>query len=317
MNAIDPSNNYGGGKVKFFAGGSGGGGQTILLLPIIIGSNNATTITESGMIPLNVTNYFDDGVNGASDYNDIGEATSFLPQVDNPYYYYLTNGVIKAVNPSNVEVDLELVLDGVNIETISYSLDVGNSYTSLFNFTPPTILNQHPVERYGVRIVQTAGTATKFLLNTTNVFLTAYDVNQFKSQFFTSSNLNGLEMEQDEEKYFGFGGQTNGNSDGAIPLVRCVVGDTLLTEVWKVYFMLSQNVNLLGDALSIQLYVDDNLIEEFSIVGNITAYTPQEFTLDIPTEIVLRGNSYIRMVNQAVTSIFLFEVGICGYEILD
>ena len=317
MNAIDPSNNYGGGKVKFFTGGVGGGGQTILLLPIITGSNNATTISEEGMIPLNATNYFDDGVNGASDYDDIDEATSYLPQVDNPYYYYLTNGVIKAVNPSNVEVDLQLILDGVNIETISLILNAGNSYTSLFDFTTSSALNQYPVERYAIRIFQTTGTPTKFLLNTTNVFLTAYDVNQFKSQFFTSSNLNGLEMEQDEEKYFGFGGQTNGNSDGAIPLVRCVVGDTLLTEVWKVYFMLSQNVNLLGDALSIQLYVDDNLIEEFSIVGNITAYTPQEFTLDTPTEIPTEGNSYIRMVNQAVTSIFLFEVGICGYEIFD
>ena len=318
MNAIDPSNNFGGGKVKFFTGGAGGGGQTIRLLPIIIGSNNATTISAGGIIPLNATQYFNDGGDSANEYDTTNEATSYLPQVDTPYYYYLTTGVIQAVSGvGDIEVDLELLLDDVAIETISYSLDVGNSYTSLFNFTTPTELNQYPVERYGVRIAQTSGASTKFLLNTTNVFLSAYDENGLRSEFFTSSNLNRLEIAGSDNKYFGFGGQTNANSQGAVPLVRSVVGDVLITQVWKVYFMLFVNASLATDFISVQLYIDDNLIEEFQVSGDIPAYRPQEFTLRTPTEISLRGNTYIRIYNSSDASIFIYEVGICGYEVFD
>jgi hypothetical protein len=317
MNAIDPSNNYGGGKVKFFAGGSGGGGQTIRLLPIMIGSNNATTISEGGMIPLNTTTYFNDGGDGANEYDDSILALSYLPQIDNPYYYYLTTGVIQAVGSNNVQVDLDLIIDGVVIETIGLVFVAGNSYTSLFDFTQTPQLNQYPVERYGIRITQTSGASTKFLINTTNVFLSVYDENELKSEFFTSSNLNGLEIVGSDSKFFGFGGQTNANSSGAIPLVRCVVGDTLFTELWKVYFILSQNVDVATDFISVQLYIDDNLIEQFQVSGDIPAYTPQEFALTTPTEISSRGNTYIRIYNSSDLPIYLFEVGICGYELLD
>jgi hypothetical protein len=317
MNGLDPNNNYGGGKVKFFTGGTGGGGQTIRLLPIMIGSNNATTISEGGMIPLNATEFFNDGGDSGNEYDGTNEATSYLPQIDNPYYYYLTSGVIQAVNLTNAEVDLELILDGIVTETISCSLVGGNSYTSLFAFSIPSELNQYAVERYGILVTQTSGTATKFLLNTTNVFLSVYDENELKSEFFTSSNLNVLEIVNGDNKYFGFGGQTNANSSGAIPLVRSVVGDTALTQVLKVYFMLSQSVNLLGDSIKVELYIDDVYVEEFLVFGNIPAYTPQEFTLTTPTDIANRGTTYINIVNQSEVSIYLFEVGICGYEILD
>jgi hypothetical protein len=145
MNAIDPSNNYGGGKVKFFAGGSGGEGQTIRLLPIMIGSNNATTFSEMGMIPLNSTNYFNDGGDGANEYDDSIDALSYLPQIENPYYYYLTTGVIQAVGLQNVDVDLDLIIDGEVVETISYTLNSSNSYTYNFNFSTPSELNQYNV----------------------------------------------------------------------------------------------------------------------------------------------------------------------------
>jgi len=314
MNAIDPSNNYGGGKVKFFAGGSGGG-QTIRLLPIMIGSNNATTISEVGKIPLNATNYLNDGGDNANDYDDNdSEALSYLPQIDNPYYYYLTTGVIQAVSSNNVQVDLDLIIDGINIETITITLNAGNSYTSNFSFSTPTELNEYPVERYGVRITQISGTPTKFLLNTTNVFLSVFDENQLKSEFFTSSNLNGLEIVGGDSQYFGFGGQTNSSSTG---LIRCIVGDTLITQVYKVYFILSQSISLGGEEIIIQLYVDDTLIEEFTNVGNITAYEPIVYTLDVPAEISLQGNTYVQIQKSGGQSIYLFEVGICGYEILD
>jgi hypothetical protein len=120
-----------------------------------------------------------------------------------------------------------------------------------------------------------------------------------------------------DTKYFGFGGQTNANSSGAIPLVRSVVGDTLITQVFKVYFMLSQNVSLATDFISVKLYIDDTLIEEFQVNGDISAYIPQEFTLTTPTEIPFRGTTYIEMYNSSNTSVFIYEVGICGYEILD
>jgi hypothetical protein len=318
MNAIDPSNNYGGGKVKFFAGGSGGGGQTIRLLPIMIGSNNATTTIEGvGMIPLNATQWLNDGGDNANDYDDSFYALSYLPRIDNPYYYYLTTGSIQAVSLSNADVDLDLIIDGVIIETISITLNAGNSYTSLFGFTQTPQLNEYAVERYGIRLNQRFGTATKFLLSTTNVFLSVYNENELKSEFFTSSNLNGLEMLGNDKKYFGFGGQTNTNSAGGIPFVRCIVGNTAITQVWKVYFMLSQNAGLGDNFIRIGLFVDDNLVEEFEVLGDITAYTPQEFTLATPTQISLSGNTYISVFNSSDTSIYLFEVGICGYEILD
>jgi hypothetical protein len=315
MNAIDPSNNYGGGKVKFFAGGSGGAGQTIRLLPIMIGSNNVTTIEEVGRIPLNATNYLNDGADGANEYDDNdSEALSYLPQIDNPYYYYRTTGFIQAVSLSNADVDLDLIIDGINIETITITLNAGNSYTSNFSFSTPTELNEYPVERYSVRITQLSGTPTKFLINTTNVFLSVFDENELKSEFFTSSNLNGLEIVGGDSQYFGFGGQTNSSSTG---LIRCVVGDTLITEVWKVYFMLSQSISLGGEEITIQLYVDDTLIDEFTNVGDIIAYEPIVYTLDVPTEISLQGNTYVQIQKSEGQSIYLFEVGICGYEILE
>jgi hypothetical protein len=317
MNAIDPSNNYGGGKVKFFAGGSGGGGQTIRLLPIMIGSNNATTISEVGMIALNATNYLNDGGNNANEYDDSILALSYLPQIDNPYYYYLTTGVIQAVSSNNVQVDLDLIIDGINIETITITLNAGNSYTSNFSFSTPTELNEYPVERYGVRITQISGTPTKFLINTTNVFLSVFDENELKSEFFTSSNLNGLEIVGGDSKFFGFGGQTNGNSIGAIPLVRCIVGDILITQVYKVYFILSQSISLGDEDITIKLYIDDTIIDTFTNGGNITAYEPIVYTLDEPTTISLEGNTYVEISKSGVASIFIFEVGICGYEILD
>jgi hypothetical protein len=313
MNAIDPSNNYGGGKVKYFAGGSGGG-QTIRLLPIMIGSNNASTVSEGGMIPLNTTTYFNDGGSGANEYDDSILALSYLPQIDTPYYYYLTTGVIQAVSLSNAEVDLDLIIDGVVIETIGLVFVAGNSYTSLFDFTQTPQLNEYPVERYGIRITQTSGTPNKFLLNTTNVFLSVFDENQLKSEFFTSSNLNGLEIVGGDSQYFGFGGQTNSSSTG---LIRCIVGDILITQVYKVYFILSQSISLGGEEIIIQLYVDDTLIDEFTNIGNITAYEPIVYTLDVPAEISLQGNTYVQIQKSGVASIFLFEVGICGYEILD
>jgi hypothetical protein len=317
MNAIDPNNNYGGGKVKFFAGGSGGGGQTIRLLPIMIGSNNATTISEGGMIPLNTTTYFNDGGDGANEYDDSILALSYLPQIDNPYYYYLTTGVIKAVNLSNAEVDLDLIIDGVVIETISYILNSSNSYTSNFNFSTPSELNQYPVERYGIRITQTSGTPTKFLVNSTNVFSSVFDENELKSEFFTSSNLNGLEILGNTNVFIGFGGQTNGNSIGAIPLVRSVVGSILITQVYKVYFILSQSISLGDEDITIKLYVDDTIIDTFTNGGNITAYEPIVYTLDVPTTISLEGNTYVEISKSGASPIYLFEVGICGYEILD
>ena len=318
MNAITPSNNSSGGKVKFFTGGSGGGGQTISLLPIIIGSNNATTTIDGvGMIPLNATQWLNDGGDNANDYDDSFYALSYLPRIDNPYYYYLTTGTIQAVSLSNADVDLDLIVDGVIIETISITLNSGNGYTSEFAFTQTPQLNEYPVERYGVRLNQRQGTTSKFLLNTTNVFLSVWDDIGLRSEFFTSSNLNGLEFAGNDKKYFGFGGQTNTNSAGGIPFVRCIVGDTAITQVWKVYFMLSQNAGLGENFIRIGFYVDDNLVEEFDVGGDITAYTPQEFTLTTPTQISLSGSTFISIYNSSDTSIYLFEVGICGYEILD
>jgi hypothetical protein len=281
----------------------------------MIGSNNVTTTEEVGMIPLNATQWLNDGGNNANDYDDNdSEALSYLPQIDNPYYYYLTTGVIQAVGLSNAEVDLDLIIDGAVIETISYTLNASNSYTSNFNFSTPSELNQYPVERYGIRITQTSGTATKFLVNSTNVFSSVFDENELKSEFFTSSNLNGLEIVGGDSQYFGFGGQTNSSSTG---LIRCIVGDILITQVYKVYFILSQSISLGGEEIIIQLYVDDTLIDEFTNIGNITAYEPIVYTLDVPAEISLQGNTYVQIQKSGGQSIYLFEVGICGYELLD
>jgi len=314
MNAIDPSNNYGGGKVKFFAGGSGGEGQTIRLLPIMIGSNNIETVEGEGVLPLNATSRTNDGGTPQNAYADNRDAFSYLPNINSNYYYYITNGVIQALTPTNVDVDLDLYIDGEVIETLSYILNASNSYTSNFSFSTPSELNQYPVSRYGIGVRQRSGTGTQFLVNTTNVFLSVFDENELKSEFFTSSNLNGLEIVGGDSQYFGFGGQTNSSS---IELIRCVVGNILITEVYKVYFILSEEISLGGEEITIQLYVDDTLIEEFTNGGNITAYEPIVYTLDVPAEISSRGNTYVQIQKSGEQSIYLFEVGICGYEILE
>jgi hypothetical protein len=131
---------------------------------------------------------------------------------------------------------------------------------------------------------------------------------------FTSSNLNGLEIVGGDSQYFGFGGHTNSSSTG---LFRCIVGDILIRQVYKVYFILSQSISLGGEEIIIQLYVDDTLIDEFTNIGNITAYEPIVYTLDVPAEISLQGNTYVQIQKSGGQSIYLFEVGICGYELLD
>ncbi len=314
MNAIDPSNNYGGGKVKFFAGGSGGGGQTIRLLPIMIGSNNIKTVEGEGVLPLNATSRTNDGGTPATAYADNRDAFSYLPNINSNYYYYITNGVIQPLTKTNVDVDLDLYIDGEVIETISLTLNAGNSYTALFDFTQTSQLNQYPVSRYGIGVRQRSGTGTQFLVDTTNVFLSVFDENELKSEFFTSSNLNGLEILGNTNVFIGFGGQTN---SGSRFLVRCVVGDILITQVYKVYFILSQEISLGEEDITIKLYIDDTIIDTFTNGGDIAAFEPIVYTLDVPAEISLQGNTYVEISKSGASPIYLFEVGICGYEILD
>jgi hypothetical protein len=90
MNAIDPSDNYGGGKVKFFTGGSGGGGETIILVPIMFGSNEVLTDVSEGFIPLNVSSWINQGSIVNQPYAGDTRASSYLPTLDatKSYYYY-------------------------------------------------------------------------------------------------------------------------------------------------------------------------------------------------------------------------------------
>jgi hypothetical protein len=315
MNAIDPSNNYGGGKVKFFAGGSGGGGQTIQLLPLIIGSNNMTTASDGGMLPLNASYFIDGGRFPSVPYIDDVNATSYLANLNNPYYYYVSNGVIQALTPTNVNVEIDLYINGEIVVTRSLTLNSGNSYTSLFNFGQTPSLNQYPVSRYGIRVRQMGGVGMEFLVNTTNVFLSPYNINgNLESEFFTSSNVSQFEINAGERFYIGFGGQTNATI-GEIPLVKSVVGSVVITEIRKVYFMLWETMDLNIDDFRIILFVDDVAVEEFNPTGVFNAYTPYTFDLTSPT--IVTQNIYLELTSPSLETIKVYEVGISGYQLLD
>lgn len=308
------------GKVKFLKNGAGGGGQTIQLLPIMFGSNNMITPLRGAMLPINSTQYFNDGVDTPNDvlYSDNVDATSYLPSIDNPYFYYITNGVIKVVGTNSVSVELELYIDGVVVETIPLDLNAGNSYTSLFAFSQTPNLNEYPVSRYGVRVSQTSGIASQFEVSTTSVFLSIFDNNTFKSEFFTSSNLTSLKIfESGDFKYVGFGGQTNANSLASASLSSSVVGSVTTFDLRKIYIMFDENIGgAIGD-LVIDFYVNDVVVESFSQQVDFIAYFPYVFTLSNPYTMSNLDTMYILLTNNSNEAIRIFEIGIYGYEIID
>jgi hypothetical protein len=276
-----------------------------------------TTATNGGMLPLNASYYINDGEDTPIAYLDDVNATSYLATMNNSYYYYVTNGIIKALTATNVDVDLDLYIDGEVIETISLTLNAGNSYIELFDFTQADSLNQYPVSRYGIRVRQTSGLGTQFQVSTTNVFLSPYNLNgDFESEFFSSSNVSKLEIEAGGTPYFGFGGQTNAND---IPLVKSVVGNVAtITEVVEVYFMVQEEIDLGTDELTLDLWIDDDFKETFTTTGVISAYTPVRFELSSIETIGTDGNIYIRINNNSDTvGVNIFEVGFCGLLLND
>lgn len=316
MNALDPNNNYGGGKVKFFTGGTGGGGQTIYLLPIIIGSNRVTTAQNGAIIPLNATYYINDGVDPNEIYIESSNAYSYVPTLGNQFYYYTANGVIQGLSPNDIDVRLKLYVDGIIIDETEITLNSDNNYTESFAFSPTSNLNDFPVTRYGIVVEQIFGTGTQFEVSCTNVFLTPYNLDgDSESEFFTSSNLNGLELVASDIKYFGFGGQTNANSMGAIPLVLSVVDSSIVTEIHQIYIIFSTAMNLGGSSVEITLDVDGTSIETFEVTGNVVAYEPIFFNLNSIAVVASNGNFNVFVQNNWSASVFLFEVGVCGYEL--
>lgn len=131
---IDTNNSFGG-KVKFLQGGAG---ATIVnnVVPIIIPSNlgqDGVDFISSMQLPLNVT---------ASVFDTTLQSTSFIPNDDNTgltgfkvwfaqshLEFFMTDAV-----PQDTAVQVTLVIDGVNIETIATTLNSTNGYKGFIDF---------------------------------------------------------------------------------------------------------------------------------------------------------------------------------------
>jgi len=322
MKAIDPSNNYGGGKVKFFAGGSGGGGETIVLVPIMFGSNEVFTIGGGGFIPLNVSSYINQGSIRNSDYDSDSNASSYLPTIDvaKPYYYYASNGWIGTEGGlvTNVVVRLTLYIDDVEYQTIEVEM-LGGSTATTFEFTKAEPLNAYPVSRYGILVTQQSGSETSFIVNVNNTFLSEYNSLEQKTEFFTSSNLNELEITSapsgGSDQFFSFGGQTNAVNGFPSPTYKSIFGGLVTTEVRKIYIMFSESFDATGGGeLAIAVIVDGIIYDAFSLTDLYDRYTPYEFELST-FAVATNGNVYLRISNSTAERCFIFEIGICGYEL--
>lgn len=131
---IDTNNAFSG-KVKFLQGGAG---ATIVnnVVPIIIPSNlgqDGVDFIGSMELPLNVT---------ASVFDTTLQNTSFIPNENNTSLegfkvwiaqshleFFMTDG-----NAEDTAVQVTLVIDGVNIETIATTLNIANGYKGFIDF---------------------------------------------------------------------------------------------------------------------------------------------------------------------------------------
>lgn len=314
--SITPTDNFGGGKVKFFTGGSGV--NDYYLTPLFFGCNQLDLSGElTYYLTINRNTYLG---NNAVNYVN---ARSFL-RGNNQIFFQSFYATIQCtefgLGAQIITLNVVILVDDTEIYRIPYTLDSGNSWTQEIAFDVEEqgdALNSYPVNRYYAVKLEFSGDADAgypyVLYNSSNNFTSLIDENnEYRSVLSSSFIKNSINITGNNYYYLSFGG-CNYVANGSPTQNFTANFDCGIDGIYFMINELSSTILDITETISCELLIDGVVVD--TLIATDETFIPyQAFILD--TEIAVgRGQRIVlKLSGNNVLGNFKFaEIG-CTFK---